>query len=75
MMGLTGPAQVVRDGVFGPGKGPIWLDEVGCTGTEISLMECSRLPWAKHNCRHTEDVGIRCSKANASVIPFTYYCN
>ncbi|EFX72191.1 hypothetical protein DAPPUDRAFT_254629 [Daphnia pulex] len=57
MLNLNGPAQPAKSGSFGPGKGPIWLDELGCSGTENTLMECARLPWAKHNCRHTEDAG------------------
>jgi hypothetical protein len=61
MLNLNGPAQPAKSGSFGPGKGPIWLDELGCSGTENTLMECARLPWAKHNCRHTEDAGVRCS--------------
>ena len=39
----------------------IWLDDVQCTGTETSIIECShRLPWGSHNCGHSEDVAIRC---------------
>ena len=60
MMGHLGPAQVVKE-KFGSGQGPIWLDELGCSGSETTLLECNRLPWAKHNCKHTEDVGVRCS--------------
>jgi len=63
MMGYTGPSEILRDKSFGPGRGPIWVDQLGCSGTESSLLECSKLPWAKHNCNHTEDVGIRCSEA------------
>ncbi|XP_059006830.1 soluble scavenger receptor cysteine-rich domain-containing protein SSC5D isoform X1 [Mustela lutreola] len=48
-------------GRFGWGAGPIWLDDVGCLGTEASLSECPASPWGKHNCAHNEDVGISCT--------------
>uniref|UniRef100_A0A452RYR9 SRCR domain-containing protein n=1 Tax=Ursus americanus TaxID=9643 RepID=A0A452RYR9_URSAM len=48
-------------GRFGWGAGPIWLDDVGCLGTEASLSDCPAAPWGKHNCAHNEDIGVTCT--------------
>ena len=35
---------------FGPGSGQIWLDDVECRRTDVSLFECPHLGFGIHNC-------------------------
>ena len=51
---------MTRTQSYGPGVDPIWLDNVGCTGDEGKIEDCSHNGWGIHNCVHSEDVGVNC---------------
>ena len=48
---------------FGQGTGPIYLDNVRCTGRETELGMCQANNLGAHNCGHQEDAGVRCQRA------------
>ena len=45
---------------FGIGIGTIFLDNVGCTGSEANLIDCSRSSTVSCYYGHSEDAGVRC---------------
>ncbi|XP_067321164.1 scavenger receptor cysteine-rich type 1 protein M130-like [Anolis sagrei] len=46
---------------FGKGKDPIWINEVQCNGTEVSLYNCIHRMHTLYECRHEEDASVVCS--------------
>ncbi|XP_048770739.1 scavenger receptor cysteine-rich domain superfamily protein-like isoform X2 [Ostrea edulis] len=60
MLGYTGLSTSRSEAYFGKGTGPIWLDNVKCSGSEHLLLECNHNTIGSHNCGHLEDAGVTC---------------
>ncbi|XP_019616079.1 PREDICTED: antigen WC1.1-like [Branchiostoma belcheri] len=59
-LGLPGVVEVFHQSTFGPGPGPIWLDDVNCNGDELMIESCSHNGWNVTDCKHEEDAGVAC---------------
>ncbi|NXC47959.1 NETR protein, partial [Penelope pileata] len=66
-LGLSGNPKALSWAHYGQGSGPILLDEVECSGNELSLDQCKKSDWGQQNCDHIEDAGVSCD-------PFTGMC-
>ncbi|XP_017542517.2 sialoadhesin-like [Pygocentrus nattereri] len=60
-MGCGKAVSAPHSAHFGQGSEPILLDNVGCSGTESNLTQCSHRGFGTHNCGHQEDAGVVCS--------------
>nr|XP_020735441.1 neurotrypsin [Odocoileus virginianus texanus] len=67
-LGLSGIAEAWSQAYFGEGSGPVMLDEVRCTGNELSLEQCPKSSWGEHDCDHKEDAGVSCTPLTDGVI-------
>ncbi|CAL8317047.1 unnamed protein product [Gadus morhua 'NCC'] len=55
--------SATSEAYFGPGTGPIWLDDVNCGGNETSITDCEHQGFGSQNCNHAQDAGIICDAA------------
>ena len=57
---MSGSNAYSTSGQFGHGTGPIFMRDVGCTGQEQYLINCSYNPFTSSVCTHSSDVGVKC---------------
>uniref|UniRef100_A0A4W4GIW1 SRCR domain-containing protein n=1 Tax=Electrophorus electricus TaxID=8005 RepID=A0A4W4GIW1_ELEEL len=60
-LGCGEAVDVLGNSHFGPGSGPIWMDDVDCSGSESTLKTCTSAGWGKHDCNQTKNAGVSCS--------------
>ena len=54
-------AEALPGAQFGSAMGPIFLDQLVCSGSETSLLECRYYtPLGLSTCQHSQDAGVRC---------------
>ncbi|KAH9512856.1 Neurotrypsin [Bulinus truncatus] len=69
-MGFRYGGEIASQGRFGHGTGPVWLDDLDCSGNESSLNECKHSKWGVSNCEHSEDVGVVCHLRSQRITTF-----
>ncbi|CAL8317043.1 unnamed protein product, partial [Gadus morhua 'NCC'] len=62
-LGCGSAISATNESYYGPGTGPIWLDDVNCGGNEPSITDCEHQGFGSQNCKHTQDAGIICDAA------------
>nr|XP_020664399.1 deleted in malignant brain tumors 1 protein-like isoform X4 [Pogona vitticeps] len=70
-LGCGAAVSAVGKARFGQGRDMIFLDDILCTGNELSLEQCIHRGWGVHNCIHREDAGVICSGAAQTTPPPT----
>ena len=60
-LGFGKAVGAIHKAFFGSGDGQIWLDEVHCSGTEGTIVNCLHNGWGSHDCAHEEDASVNCT--------------
>ncbi|XP_055045873.2 scavenger receptor cysteine-rich type 1 protein M130 [Misgurnus anguillicaudatus] len=59
-LGCGTAVEAKKGAYFGSGVGQIWKDELRCTGSETSVVNCKANPWGVTDCGHNKDAGVIC---------------
>ncbi len=75
-LGYESALEALSNASFGEGSAdmPIWLDNVICYGTEVTITDCLYEKIGQQNCQHSEDVGVRCYCEWRHTYTYTHTC-
>ena len=69
-LGFYDALSAPKSAHFGTGRGPIWLDNVYCYGSENSIKKCRHRGWGVEDCDHNQDASVICSSKSSDSIPY-----
>ena len=52
---------------YGQGSGPIWIDDVACSGSESHIYDCRHRGWGNNDCTHSRDASLQCSYGSVNI--------
>lgn len=67
-LGCGTPVAVKRGAFFGQGSGPVWLEDVSCSGNETSVTQCPSNEIGTSTCEHGQDAGIICRGSSLVIV-------
>jgi len=59
-LGFPKATQAFHSAHHGQGTGPIWMDDVACSGSESHIYDCRQRGWGDNDCTHSQDAGVSC---------------
>ena len=59
-LGALRASQALSGAYHGQGSGPIWMDDVACSGSESHIYDCRHRGWGNHDCTHSRDSSVQC---------------
>ncbi|XP_078382502.1 uncharacterized protein LOC144665191 isoform X2 [Oculina patagonica] len=60
-LGFEKASQAYGGATHGQGSGPIWMDDLACSGSESHIYDCRHRGWGKHDCTHSRDASVKCT--------------
>ena len=60
-------ALVAPNAFYGQGTGPIYIDNLRCSGLEMNILHCNYDPDTS-NCAHSEDAGVQCTQESKNTV-------
>ena len=72
-LGFPNTVSALHSAHFGSGSGQVWLDNVGCSGSESTIVNCQHRGWGVEDCSHSDDASVVCSSKSCPPTVFNYY--
>ena len=68
-LGYLNAVRALQGKHVSSGSGQMWLNKVGCTGEEASLISCAhQLALGDRYCSHSRDAGVECTSTGKNIM-------